>query len=386
MGLFNRGQAASALILDGKRAVRAYLGDQLVWDGTMDAFVPIPQILVSVVMADPVVSATVRTVAPLITASAQVYEPSVSGTATVRPETAILVAGVVYAPDVSAEALIEVPAISVSAIVLAPTVSEAFDATVEVPFIQVTAGMYSPKITADYAATVPIIAAFAELLAPLVTATGTAVINAPMIAVTGSVNAPAVIGSSAVTAPLIAVSATVYAPEIRRDAKVIAPSITGTATAYVPNVQAINFSPSGMTKNGNWVPTANGAWLVVPAWTADSGSTVSGDGVQARGGEGECCRVRATQHYSVDRRLPGECAAESRWRSREDHHGLPPDRIRDDECSNRIRSDGNHHRSSRDDRMLVHELLELVPDPIRSEHLRPHHLTGLRQSGYGFRT
>ena len=39
MGLFNRGQAASALILDGKRAVRAYLGDQLVWDGTMDAFV-----------------------------------------------------------------------------------------------------------------------------------------------------------------------------------------------------------------------------------------------------------------------------------------------------------------------------------------------------------
>ena len=164
MGLFNRGQAASALILDGKRAVRAYLGDQLVWDGTMDAFVPIPQILVSVVMADPVVSATVRTVAPLITASAQVYEPSVSGTATVRPETAILVAGVVYAPDVSAEALIEVPAISVSAIVLAPTVSEAFDATVEVPFIQVTAGMYSPKITADYAATVPIIAAFARVV------------------------------------------------------------------------------------------------------------------------------------------------------------------------------------------------------------------------------
>nr|WP_321999566.1 hypothetical protein [Rhodococcus qingshengii] len=309
MGLFNRGQAASALILDGKRAVRAYLGDQLVWDGTMDAFVPIPQILVSVVMADPVVSATVRTVAPLITASAQVYEPSVSGTATVRPETAILVAGVVYAPDVSAEALIEVPAISVSAIVLAPTVSEAFDATVEVPFIQVTAGMYSPKITADYAATVPIIAAFAELLAPLVTATGTAVINAPMIAVTGSVNAPAVIGSSAVTAPLIAVSATVYAPEIRRDAKVIAPSITGTATAYVPNVQAINFSPSGMTKNGNWVPTANGAWLVVPAWTADSGSTVSGDGVQARGAKanavvsGQLSITLSTGAYQVSVRL-----------------------------------------------------------------------------------
>lgn len=240
MGLFNRGQAASALILDGKRAVRAYLGDQLVWDGTMDAFVPIPHILVSATMADPVVAATALAVAPFITASAQVHEPSVSGTATVRPETAILVTGAVYVPDVSADALIEVPAISVSAIVLAPTVSEAFDATVEAPSIQVTAGMYSPKITADYAATVPIIAAFAELLAPLVTATGTAVVNAPMIAVSGSVNAPTVIGSSSVAVPAIVASATVYAPEVRRDAKVLAPLIAGSSTLYAPVVQALN--------------------------------------------------------------------------------------------------------------------------------------------------
>ncbi len=283
MGLFNRGQAASALILDGKRAVRAYLGDQLVWDGTMDAFVPIPHILVSVSMTDPVVSATALTAAPFITASAQVHEPSISGTATVRPETAILVTGAVYVPDVSADALIEVPAISVSAIVLAPTVSEAFDATVEAPFIQVTAGMHSPKITADYAAAVPIIAAFAELLAPLVTATGTAVVNAPMIAVSGSVNAPTVIGSSAVVAPLIAASATVYAPEMRRDAKVLAPLIAGSSTLYTPVVQAINFTASGMTKNGSYVSSTNSTWLTVPAWTADAGSTVSSNGVVANG-------------------------------------------------------------------------------------------------------
>lgn len=44
-----------------------------------------------------------------------------------------------------------------------------------------------------------------------------------------------------------------------------------------------SFMSSGMTKNGSWVPTGNGAWIVVPAWTADSGSTVSADGVQARG-------------------------------------------------------------------------------------------------------
>lgn len=283
MGLFNRGQGASSLILDEARAFRAYLGEQLVWDGTMDAFVPAAHIMVSVTMTDPAVSATALTVAPFISASAQVHEPSVSGTATVRPETAILVSGAVHAPDVSADALIDVPAISVTAIVLAPTVSEAFDATVEAPFIQVTAGMYSPQITVDYVATVPIIAAFAELLAPLVTATGTAVVNAPMIAVTGTLPDPIVRGASAVAAPMIVVSATVYAPEMRRDAKVIAPLIAGSSTLYAPVVQAINFTASGMTKNGTYNSSTNSTWLTVPAWTADAGSTVSSNGVVANG-------------------------------------------------------------------------------------------------------
>ncbi|MES9516445.1 hypothetical protein ACIQYW_18365 [Rhodococcus erythropolis] len=264
MGLFNRGQGASSLILDEARAFRAYLGDQLVWDGTMDAFVPVPHILVSVTMADPMVSATALTVVPSISASAQVHEPLVSGTATVRPETAILVTGAVNAPDVSADALIDVPAISVTAIALAPTVSEAFDATVEAPFIQVTAGMYSPQITVDYASTVPIIAAFAELLAPLVTATGTAVVNAPMIAVTGTLPAPIVRGASAVAAPMIVVSATVYAPELRRDAKVTAPLITATVTAFVPNVQGINFQPQGMNLTSNFTFKTTTPLIVAP--------------------------------------------------------------------------------------------------------------------------
>lgn len=285
MGLFNRGQGASSLILDEARAFRAYLGDQLVWDGTMDAFVPAAHIMVSVTMADPAVSATALTVAPFISASAQVHEPSVSGTAIVRPETAILVSGAVHAPDVSADALIDVPAISVTAIVLAPTVSEAFDATVEAPIIQVTAGMYSPQITVDYASTVPIIAAFAELLAPLVTATGTAVVNAPMIAVTGTLPAPIVRGASAVAAPMIAVSATVLAPQLRRDAKVIVPLIATTATAYTPNVQAINFTAMGVI-----LPTANSWTSTSPrkslGWSADPafpGTVVASDGIQVNG-------------------------------------------------------------------------------------------------------
>ncbi|MFJ7622754.1 hypothetical protein ACIQYZ_28565 [Rhodococcus erythropolis] len=264
MGLFNRGQAASEMNLDGKRAVRAYLGSKLVWDGTMDAFVPVPFIVVSVSLRDPVVSATAISAAPFIAASAVVRASAVSATATVRPETAILVSGAMRAPIVSADSLIEVPAISVSAIVLAPTVSEAFDATVQAPFIEVSAGVYSPQITADYLASAPIIAAFVEVLAPLVTATGTAVVNAPMITVTGTMLGSVVRGSSVVAAPAIAVTASVLAPELRRDAKVTAPLITGTASAYVPNVQGINFQPQGMNLTSNFTFKTTTPVIVTP--------------------------------------------------------------------------------------------------------------------------
>ncbi len=44
----------------------------------------------------------------------------------------------------------------------------------------------------------------------------------------------------------------------------------------------IDRQPLGMTKAGSWVPTASGSWLTVPAWTADPGATVSGDGVHPR--------------------------------------------------------------------------------------------------------
>ena len=71
----------------------------------------------------------------------------------------------------------------------------------------------------------------------------------------------------------------------------------------------VTFTASGMTKNGSWVPTANGAWIVVPAWTADSGSTVAGNGVQARGAKanavvsGQLSIAAAVGAYQVSVRL-----------------------------------------------------------------------------------
>ena len=283
MGLFNRGQAASALILNEKRAVRAYLGEELIWDGTTPAYIDVPVIAVSAAMLPPVVRADTHRDVPLISIGAAMNPPSVSGSSSVRPETAIIVTAVMLPPSATADSAISVPRIDVSAIMLAPVVSESYDGTVDVPLITVDAVMLPPKIAVDFVGAVPPISVIAEILTPIVTATGTAVVNAPLIPVSATLLPPAVSGTVKIASPLITATATMLPPELRRDGKVSPPLIVASASMLAPNVQAINFTPSGMTKNGNWVPTANGAWLVVPAWTADSGSTVSGNGVQARG-------------------------------------------------------------------------------------------------------
>ncbi|WP_424807495.1 hypothetical protein [Rhodococcus sp. 27YEA15] len=71
----------------------------------------------------------------------------------------------------------------------------------------------------------------------------------------------------------------------------------------------IDRQPLGMTKNGDWVPTANGSWLAVPAWAADPGATVSGNGVQPRDAKpsaiisGQLSVVSRSGLYAVDVRL-----------------------------------------------------------------------------------
>lgn len=240
MGLFNRGQAASALILDGKRAVRAYLGEELIWDGTTPAYIDVPVIAVSAAMLPPVVRADTHRDVPLISIGAAMNPPSVSGSSSVRPETAIIVTAVMLPPSATADSAISVPRIDVSAIMLAPVVSESYDGTVDVPLITVDAVMLPPKIAVDFVGAVPPISVIAEMLTPIVTATGTAVVNAPLIPVSATLLPPAVSSTVKITPPLIAATATMLPPELRRDGKVSPPLIVASASMYAPDVQALN--------------------------------------------------------------------------------------------------------------------------------------------------
>lgn len=283
MGLFNRGQAASALILDGKRAVRAYLGEELIWDGTTPAYIDVPVIAVSAAMLPPVVRADTHRDVPLISIGAAMNPPSVSGSSSVRPETAIIVTAVMLPPSATADSAISVPRIDVSAIMLAPVVSESYDGTVDVPLITVDSVMLPPKIAVDFVGAVPPISVIAEMLTPIVTATGTAVVNAPLIPVSATLLPPAVSSTVKIAPPLIAATATMLPPELRRDGKVSPPLITAAASMYVPVVQAINFAPSGMTKNGSAQNWTGDATVQVTGMVAESGSTLSGSALLPNG-------------------------------------------------------------------------------------------------------
>lgn len=83
----------------------------------------------------------------------------------------------------------------------------------------------------------------------------------------------------------------------------------GTVAAGVNTYVRIDRQSLGMTKAGSWVPTASGAWLTVPGWTADPGATVSGDGAKIRDAKanavvsGQLSIANSTGVYQVSVRL-----------------------------------------------------------------------------------
>lgn len=244
--MFNRGQTAVALHLDGKRAIRAHLNGQVVWDGTRSVVMAVPVAMAMVTALVPGIHADSSTPAPLITATATAFAPSASASSNVHPDTRIQVTATAFAPSAMSTATVVTPLIMAEAVMLAPHVSEAFDRSIDVPRINVTATAFAPSITGHYSAQVPLMVGSAEVLTPMITATGAAAVNVPLIAANVTAFAPSVTSTVAIAAPLMSATATAFVPELRRDAKITAPLITATATAFVPDVQAINFQPQGM--------------------------------------------------------------------------------------------------------------------------------------------
>lgn len=285
MGLFNRGQSISGMWLDGKPAIRAYLGDVLVWDGTTPAFVNVPRALASVLAVTPAVRADAFITAVRTQGSSAAYAPSITAFATVDPETAVIVTAQPSAPAVRADSIIMVEAITVGAQALPAVAAQSSAATVASPAAIVSATAPAPSVAAHFASTVPAIAVNVSAQVPVITATGAAVVNVPVAAVNATARVPVVSGNSSVVAFAVTADATAKTPVVTATSNVSPPKATATGLARVPVVQAINFTAMGVI-----LPTANSWTSTSPrkslGWSADSafpGTVVVSDGIQVNG-------------------------------------------------------------------------------------------------------
>lgn len=285
MGLFNRGQSISGMWLDGKPAIRAYLGDVLVWDGTSPAFVNVPRALVSALAVAPAVRADASITAVRAMGSSSVIAPSLTAFATVDPETAVIVTAQASAPVVRADSIIMVETITVGAQALPAVAAQSSSAAVEVPSIPVFVSVPTPTVAAHFATTIPAIAVNASAQVPVITATGAAAVNVPVSAVNVTARVPVVSGNSSVVAFAVTADAVAKTPVVTASSSISPPAATATGLARVPVVQAINFTAMGVI-----LPTANSWTSTSPrkslGWSADSafpGTVVSSDGIQVNG-------------------------------------------------------------------------------------------------------
>lgn len=282
MGLFNRGQSISGMWLDGKPAIRAYLGDVLVWDGTSPAFVNVPRALASALAVTPAIRADASITAVRTLSSSAAYAPWLTAFATVGPETAVIVTAQANDPVVRADSLILVDVITVAAQALPAVAAQSSSAAVEVPSISVSANVPTPTVAAHFATTIPAIAASASAQVPVITATGAAVVNVPVSAVNATARVPVVSGNSSVAAFAVTADATAKTPVVTASSNVSPPKATATGLARAPVVQANNFITVSMTKNGDEQLAAS-TWTEVGPWTAGSNSTVTGNALRVNG-------------------------------------------------------------------------------------------------------
>lgn len=288
MGLFNRSAAPVGLKLAGQSAVHVYHGDVLVWDGTRSAFVPAVRMLASAAARVPGVSAVsdIGTI-PALSATVAAISPALIATATPAAPLVSAVSVVAPAPTVVADALVAVDAMTGAVQVLPGIGAENNDWTVGAPAGVVSATVAAPAVDASINRQPPAIAVSAVMPAPVVTSTGSGTVAPPAIAVSAVVPAPVVSAGSARPVPAATGSASLSAPVVGAHVTVAAVPATVSASAPTPVVEAVHFTPSGMTKTGTQSFTTSYAQAI--NWAANTGthpgSTVVSNALQVQGGK-----------------------------------------------------------------------------------------------------
>lgn len=281
MGLYNRGRAVTGMYLDGKPVIRAYLGDRLVWDGSKSAFVSVPRIGVVMSAPAPDVSASSSVAVGVAAMAMSAGAPSVTATALVSVPAAAMTL-VVPAPVVHADANVSVEVVTIAMQALPAVGAVGADATVAVPAAAVTMSAPAPTVAAHFDAPIPVVAVTMSTPAPVVTATGSAVVAVGVAEMMVTAKAPVVTASSSASVLVATMGMSAKAPVVTASSTVAVPAVAVTMAAKNPVVQAINFSPSGMTKNAS-AQTVTSTATQIAGMVAESGSTLSGNSLLPNG-------------------------------------------------------------------------------------------------------
>lgn len=259
-GVYKRG-SSGLLYLGEIPLIAAYLGDLLIWDGSVSAFVSIPIATATATAPVPAVQSQPATiVVPIATATAATAVPTVTASSSVT------------APRATASAVAPAPTVSVSASITVPIATAS---AAGIPLLS-DANIIVPIATATAVAPVPVVATTGSNNIGVPIATATALAPDSVVTVSATVTAPAATAAAAATPAVVSVSATRTPP-----------IATATASAPAPVAAVTTFAASGMTKNSTMAWTTSATWVPITSWSANTGtypgSSVTSDRLNVQG-------------------------------------------------------------------------------------------------------
>lgn len=273
MPIFQNGKAPAAMRYIDEAGlehhiVRAYLGDKLVWDGTVPAFVSMPRMAgsgaafapdvlgVSIVSAPlaagagelpvPVPGGGGGVITGVLAGSAVLLDPMIGGSARIFPPESMDAEGELHEPGIGTE---------VPGVTLVPTATGV--GSIREPSVHVPATIAADLLVGSAELLEVGMRAAANVAVPA--STGAGALDEPTVTAAATVGVPVASGAGAMPTPTHAAGQTVQAP-----------AMSGAGEMPAPVVEALNFLPSGMDKSGNFSLSAN-TWTTVPAWTIRTG-------------------------------------------------------------------------------------------------------------------
>ncbi|MDV2477143.1 hypothetical protein F8M49_20700 [Rhodococcus zopfii] len=215
--------------------VAAYLGEHLVWDGTIPAAEEVPRMRGTGEVPVPIVSAAARVAVPTMPGAGGMPEPVPGG------------GGGALVPVMAGLGAAEVPVIGGGASIIAepmdgagemhdPGVGTEVAGSAMVPTAVGTGSFPVPVVTVPGIVSAPVMTGTGQ--APEVQVTAAAAIGAPVMAGTGQVPAPELSAGHAIAVPAAAGSGVLHTPTHAAGHAVPVPQIVGSGTLLEPTVLA----------------------------------------------------------------------------------------------------------------------------------------------------